>query len=116
MTRYEIRAKDLKTVVATMSDRCEHEEALCVFRLHLSRAKSQFVGKPDSWLPPAVLVLHTFETDAEADKLRLDWLEEHWFDLDAQFGGETTLREYVDQERKAPQPSIKVIATPEGLA
>lgn len=94
MKQYEIRTKDLKTAVSLLDD-----------------------IKPGSEInrfPGCVLVLHTFETDAEADKARLDWLQENCEVV--RFGnikpGTNSLRIFIDYLRSAPQPTIQVIQIP----
>ena len=71
-----------------------------------------------------VLVLHEWESDAEADKARLDWmgqvrrytrddgngLSNYW-----QLGGigDETLRQAIDRLREAPKETVTVIMRPE---
>lgn len=115
MTQYEIRTKDLKTVLMPLPGHTE-TEARYVY------------GKEAS---DDVLVLHAWETDAEADKARVDFLsqENHaaliqkhgqWYLYDEHKSGSVpgfrSLRKCIDEARSAPQATVQIIATPEGVA
>jgi hypothetical protein len=102
MKQYEIRTRDLATVRFVY----EHWEG-DRYALEHFRENSG---------PDEVLVLSEPETEAEADKARLDWLEAKPTAsavprMKARHG---SVRAWIDHERNAPQPKITVIATAEG--
>lgn len=57
---------------------------------------------------PWTLGIAEFESEAEADKARLDWLEREWWNGLKQESGkhdEKTIREIIDAASKAPRPT-----------
>lgn len=103
MKNYEIRRADLQGRLASFHFR-EEQTALSIYR-------SSFKHAPDTdWRHGSKLVIHEWETDAEEDKARLDWLEEH--------GNPENERHFtrkdLDELRSAPQPTVTVIETAEG--
>lgn len=127
MKAYEIRTKDLKSVVFE-SDSESGARACYARNLALQR-------------DGCVLVLHEWESEAEADKARLDWLEANLLHLSHEratnsldMGGKCvrgqllnaargqeagpsyftvlhrSIREAIDDARQSPQPKLTVIA------
>lgn len=111
MKRYEIRNMDLKGIFMDFEPYWELGRIKAIYR-------RDFKFKPET--DPrhgAVLVLHERETDAEADKARLDWLNDAnyierfrrlWFvNHDSQ--GFNDIRQAIDRGRNAPTDKVTVI-------
>lgn len=107
MRQFEIRDKRLIKVWRTLpNDITTNAGAIDFFKYYQEYEREGF------------LVLHTFETPAEADAARLDWLESSAAGycvakVVLDFSGET-VRQAIDRCRQAPQPTVRVIATPDG--
>ena len=100
MKQFEIRKTDLNTVIFT-----EENKANAI----------SFFDKPNQ-----VLVSHEFESEAEANKARQDWLEEHYEVLiyslcDTPMNKlPPTCREIMDSHRNPPKPTLIILAAPDG--
>lgn len=97
MKQYEIRTKEGK-VIEMLPDAWSEREAIA--------------WKNERSIADYVLVFHEFETPAEADKARLDLIESKCSLTHVVCG--PGVRKALDLERQAPQPTVRVIATPEG--
>jgi hypothetical protein len=103
MKQYEVRTENLDTVLFRFP-----ESALFAAKCTLQNISSSH--------PKAVLVMHELETEAEADKARLDFMEsqrETDSDLDQWtfvFNSMLPVRKAIDQMRQAPKPTLTVIA------
>ena len=100
MKQYEIRSPDLKS---TYSIRKKEREIF------------------EEWGGGfGIVVLHEFESEAEADKARQDWLEEHYEVLiyslcDTPMNKlPPTCREIMDSYRNPPKPTLTILAAPDG--
>jgi hypothetical protein len=110
MKQLEIRRADLQTIFVSF-DWWEDRQARECYERDFKNAPATDTRHG------AKLVLHEWETDAEADKARLDWLERNWMDaMEWEWlnGLGEGLRDQIDAARNAPKPKVTVIATPEG--
>lgn len=105
MKRFEIRSRDLSQFFYVCGEDWTEIEAKDKY----SEIKSSL---------DCVLVLHEFETKAEADKARLDWLQENIYQdrghLIVCINHQSdflkgTVRELIDKARQAPPPKVTVI-------
>lgn len=103
MKQYETRTHDLKHIIDRLED-CSCDGAALNDHDLINGGRDY------------VLVLHEWETEAEADKARLDWLDRNWSDF--RVGGldrmGSSIRSHIDSARNAPKPTVTVIATQEG--
>ena len=112
MKQYEIRSLDLNDVY--LSDP-KMEFILNIYEARKTDENDGYVGEETG-----IAILHEFESEAEADKARLDWLEEHHHILidslcDTPMNKlPLTCREIMDSHRNPPKPTLIIFAAPDG--
>lgn len=104
MKQYETRTHDLKRIIARLED-CSCDGA--------ARHDHDIINGGRDY----VLVIHEWESEEEADKARLDWLEviQCIVPLPALRELNGSVRKWIDRHRNAPKPTVTVIATAEGV-
>lgn len=109
MKTYDIRSRDLTGIVITF-DQSEASLAWAWYDQYYLKME------PGDSRYGHVLVSHTWETEAEANERRMEWLDQHWksnggrIDLDLPEGEKgMTLKDYIDSLNK-PESKVEILA------